>query len=117
MRSMQLLSRLFMDALGTSAIIFQVRCKPEFRVDFERAGGCVIGRERCLADSFKDYWLIDLSVYPARRYGDTLKLDVFTYYELVKSQQFAPEFQQIGARISLDFQITPAPLQSTGCLI
>lgn len=80
------------------------------------AGGYVIGKEECNIDTTKDYWLIDLSIFPLpNNYGDTLTLNGFTYNHVVKTQGLAPQFKFINARVGFDFHISSSIIQTSNC--
>jgi len=86
--------------------------------NFETAGGYVIGKEKCKADTTQDYWLIDLSIYPSpSNYGDTLTLNGIACNNAVKTNQLFPQFKFIGARVGFDFYISPSPLQTVNCTL
>jgi hypothetical protein len=75
-------------------------CKPEaYEFPFENAGGYVIGKETCNADTTKDYWLIDLSIFPLpNTYGDTLTLNGVRYNHVVKTAGLSSQLKYMGQR-------------------
>ena len=89
-------------------------------MDFDHAGGYVIGKETCNADTTKDYWLIDLSyVYnpPGYHYGDSITINGILYTHMIKTKQLLPVLQIIGKKVSFDFHISAAKLTTTGCTV
>ena len=94
-----------------------ISCKTEpFKPNFENAGGYVIGKETCNADTSKDFWIIDLSIFPLpNNYGDSLILNGTKYSHVVKTVGLAPQFHFIGARVGFDFHISTSPVQTTNC--
>ncbi|MFI5188464.1 MAG: hypothetical protein ACHQF0_17155 [Chitinophagales bacterium] len=103
--------------VASLCIVFYTSCKTEpFKPDFENAGGYVIGKETCNTDTTKDYWLVDLSVFPLpNSYGDSLILNGITYKHVVKTTGLASQFKFINAKVDLDFHISSSPMQTTNC--
>ena len=96
-------------------LFFTCKDKP-FKPNFENAGGYVIGKERCNTDTTKDYWLIDLSIFPLQNnFGDTLDVNGTTYNHLVKTLDLAPQFKSIGKRVDFDFNLTATRIQTNNC--
>lgn len=99
----------------TITLFLSCKGKP-FKPNFENAGGYVIGKEKCNADTTKDYWLIDLSIFPLQNsYGDKLAMNGATYNHLVKTTGLAPQFKIIGVRVDFDFHLTSFRIQTNNC--
>lgn len=95
-------------------------CKRDpYKPDFEHAGGYVIGKEVCKADTAQDYWFIDLSIdYSATNtFGDTIGINGTTYNHMVKTTQLLPQFHVIGKKVSFDCHFSSSKVQTTGCTI
>jgi hypothetical protein len=99
------------------SVFFACKDKP-FKPNYEFAGGYVIGKEKCNTDTTKDYWLIDLSIFPLQNtYGDTLVFNGVTYNHLVKTLELSPQFKLIGARVGADFHFSSFKVQTLNCNI
>jgi hypothetical protein len=87
--------------------------------DFDHAGGYVIGKEVCKADTAQDNWLIDLSIdySAANTFGDTITINGTTYNHMVKTTQLLPQFHVIGKRVAFDCHFSSSKVQTTGCTI
>jgi len=108
---------LFVLIIIFSSVFFACKDKP-FKPNYENAGGFVIGKEKCNADTTKDYWLVDLSIFPLQNtYGDTLVFNGITYNHLVKTLELSPEFKFIGARVDFDFHLSAFAIQTNNCTI
>jgi hypothetical protein len=84
--------------------------------NFENAGGFVIGKESCNTDTTRDYWLVDLSIFPAgNTYGDSLLLN--TYIHVVKTLGLASQFKFVGKKVDFDFRLSSTPVQTSNCSI
>ncbi len=90
--------------------------KGGYKPPWEYAGGKVIAKESCNADETKDYWLVDLTVFPnTNQYGDTLELNGIIYTNVVKTLDLLPEFKVVGKRIGFDFYISSQRVVTSGC--
>jgi hypothetical protein len=107
----------FADSLLLVLSLYIVSCNgQDIKPNFENAGGYVIGKERCNADTTKDYWLIDLSIFPLpNNYGDTLSLNGITYRHVIKTIDLASQFKYVGSKVDFDFHISQSQLQTLGC--
>jgi hypothetical protein len=99
--------------------VYAISCKSgNFTPDFEMAGGYVIGKERCNADTLQDYYIIDLSIFPLPNlYGDSLLINGFTYKHVVKTTGLAPQFKYFGARVGFDFHLSSTAVQTKSCIV
>lgn len=106
---------------GLLLVLSSMSCKREpFKPNFEHAGGYVIGKETCKANPDEDYWLIDLSYFsnlPDKNYGDTITINGIFYSYMIKTKQLLTEFKQPGKKVSFDFHLSPAKVQTTGCTV
>jgi hypothetical protein len=103
---------------GAFSILISYSCKREpYKPSFDLAGGTVVGKETCKADTSKDYWLIDLNInYTSENnFGDTLTINGVTYNHLVKTTQLLPEFMVIGTRVSFDCNFSSSKILTTDC--
>ncbi len=101
-------------------ILSSSSCKRDpYKPDFDHAGGFVIGKEVCKADTAPDNWLIDLSIdYTASNtFGDTININGTTYNHMVKTTQLLPQFHVIGKKVSFDCHFTSSKVQTSGCTI
>lgn len=110
---------LFANLLLLFVLLQFTACKPQaFELPFENAGGYIIGKERCNTDTTKDYWLIDLSIFPLpNNYGDTLTLNGIRYNHVVKTAELDTQFKFIGARVGFDFYISSSQVNTTNCSV
>ena len=93
--------------------------KPPLKPDYSNVGGFVIGKEICNADTSKDYWLLDFTVYPnTPKIGDTLILNNVTYTNVLKVKGLDPRLKDIGMRVSIDYKvITNDKMLTSGCTV
>jgi len=93
--------------------------KQPLKPNYSNIGGYVIGNENCYADSTKDYWLLDFTVYiNSPEIGDTLKLNGITYTNVLKVKGLDSRLQKIGAKVSIDYNtISSDKIISTGCTV
>lgn len=116
MRS-QLLKNILI-AFSSAGIFCSYSCnnKEPYELPYEISAGKVIGRESCFVDTAKNYWLVDLTVYPnTKQYGDTISLNGVTYTNVVKTSGLKSPFNQIGKKVGLSFTISADPIQTQGC--
>lgn len=105
---------------ATLLILSSSSCKRDpYKPDFDHAGGYVIGKEVCKADTALDYWLIDLSIdYTASNtFGDTIIINGTTYNHMVKTTGLLPQFHVVGKKISFDCRFSASKVQTTGCTV
>jgi hypothetical protein len=102
-----------------SFIFIYSSCKKEpYILPYEEAGGYVIGKETCNTDVSKDYWLLDMTVYPnTKQYGDTLVFNGTTYTNVIKVLGLADELKAVGKKVGLDFNISGSKITTVGCNI
>ena len=101
-------------------ILSSSSCKRDpFKPDFDHAGGYVIGKEVCKADTTQDYWIIDLSLdYTASNtFGDTITIDGISYNHMIKTTGLLPQFHVVGKKISFDCRFSTSKVQTTGCTV
>ena len=99
-------------------IVASVSCnnKGGYKEPWEYAGGYVIAKESCNADETKDYWLVDLTVFPnTKQYGDSLELNGIMYTNVVKTLDLLPEFKVVGKRVGFDFYLSGQRVATSGC--
>ena len=94
-----------------SAILFFANCKGAYKIPYPEEKGIVLGKEICLSDPTKDYWLINFE----KGYGDTLNYHGVAYNHVVKTNQLDPQLKQIGMRVYLGFDISLNKEPSLGC--
>lgn len=94
-------------------------CKGPYELPYQTIGGYVIGKELCNNDESQDYWLLDFTVYPnAAKVGDTLLLNGITYTNVLKMKRLEPALQQVGKRVSIDYNnITPYKVSTADCTV
>lgn len=105
---------------GLFIILSSSSCKRDpYKPDFDHAGGYVIGKEVCKADTAQDYWLVDLSLdYTASNtFGDTITVNGIIYNHMVKTTGLLPQFHVIGKKISFDCRFSASKVQTTGCTV
>lgn len=107
---------LFASTLFSVSTLCLISCKEHpFDPPFENAGGYVLGKENCKIDTIKEYWLVDLSIFPSpSTYGDTLTFNGIVYRNVVKTVGLAPQFKYAGARVDFDFHLSSMPV-NTSC--
>ena len=89
-------------------------------IDFDHAGGYVIGKEICNLDTSKDFWLIDLSYEynpSGYNYGVSITINGIFYKHMIKTKQLLPELKVIGKKVSFDFHLSSTKVISSGCII
>lgn len=90
--------------------------KEPYDLPYEISAGKVIGREACFVDTTKNYWLVNLTVYPhTKQYGDTILLNGVIYTNVVKTPGLKSPFNQIGKKVGLSFKISADRIQTRGC--
>lgn len=94
-------------------------CKGPYELPYESIAGYVIGKETCNTDALQDYWLLDFTVYPnSQQVGDTLVLNGITYKNVLKMRRLEPAFQQVGKKVSVDYNsITPYKVSTADCTV
>ncbi|MGH2645517.1 MAG: hypothetical protein ACRDE2_16315 [Chitinophagaceae bacterium] len=98
------------------SVFYSCNNKRPFKIPYEISDGIVIGKENCFVDTAKDYWLINLTVYPnTKQYGDTISLNGVKYTNVVKALGLKAPFNQIGKRVSLSFTLSKDHVQTDGC--
>ena len=93
--------------------------KQPFKPNYSNIGGYVIGNENCYADSTKDYWLLNFTIYPnSPEIGDTLTLNSITYNNVLKVKGLDPRLQRIGAKVSIDYnKVSSDKIITSGCTV
>lgn len=98
------------------SVFYSCNNKRPYKIPYEISAGTVIGKENCFVDTTKEYWLINLSVYPnTKQYGDTISLNGVTYTNVVKTSGLKAPFNQIGKRVGLSFTLSKNRVQTDGC--
>lgn len=87
------------------------------KLDYDLVGGYVVGKERCHSDTTQDYWLVDLTAVPAddRKFGDTVRINGWDFYKLVKTKDLAPQFKFYGAKVMFGAKWSSSHVSSTNC--
>lgn len=101
-----------------SATLYLSSCgnKEPYKPSYEISAAYVIGRENCYIDSSRNYWLLDLTVYPGtKQYGDTITYNGKVYTNVVKTTGLTAPFNRVGVKVGLDFTISSDRTQTDYC--
>ena len=116
MSKIRILISVFLYLLCCVASSVSCNNKGGFKEPWEYAGGYVIAKESCNADETKDYWLVDLTIYPnTKQYGDSLEINGILYTNVVKTLDLLPKFKVVGKRVGFDFYISGQKVVTSGC--
>ena len=87
------------------------------KLDYDLVGGYVVGKEHCHSDTTQDFWLVDLSAVPTdhRKFGDTLQINGWNFYRLVKTKELAPQFKYFGAKVMFGAKWSSSQALSSNC--
>lgn len=96
-----------------------VGCKKQpYKNDKPTMSGYVIGRENCISDESKDFWLIDFTYFPnTEQVGDSITLNGRLFSNVLKLKLSDSAYRIIDKSISVEYtNILPANL-TTPCEI